>query len=104
MFGKEIETELFRIANNWEISEKKERLGAIIAWLPEKNAQGEIKAEIDWQLALIDVTENDIVYKKMADLQAKKNGLYFNFKLNGELVEYYEIPPEGHRPDWTVVE
>ena len=94
MFDQELENQLFKLANHGTAEEKQTMIDEIIAWLPEKNAQGEIKAEIDEELALVEVSETNLIYKRMANKPANKKGLYFNFNRDGSTVEYYEIPVE----------
>ena len=99
MFTAELEDKIVAITENASAGENfKEELDTLISELPEKNAQGEIKAEIDWLLATVEVTETELVYLKRADREQEKDGLEIHLSLDGVHANWSTIPFDGTQP------
>lgn len=98
MFTNELEQKLLEMATKAEGDEgipQETELEAIIAELPAKNEQGEIKAVLDWLLATVQYDDDFFVYLKRADRGTQQDWLLIKFLRDWELDEKTVISWEG---------
>lgn len=80
---KEIEMKLLVLWNSENSTEgRKEVIDWIIASLPQENFQGEIKDQIDGNLATVEVSEQDITYIRTGNRLTKQDWLKIVAKLD----------------------